>query len=87
MKLGCKVTFAADNLLADEPYGQQLRDEGIEVLHAPHVNSMGEYLREHGGLYDVVTLCRHYIAIQHVDLLRNTIPTRRSGSIPLTFTI
>ena len=74
LKLGCKVTFAADNLLADEPYGQQLRDEGIEVLHAPHVNSMGEYLREHGGLYDVVTLCRHYIAIQHVDLLREHHP-------------
>ena len=74
LKLGCKVTFAADNLLADEPYGQQLRDEGIEVLHAPHVKSMGEYLRDHGGLYDVVTLCRHYIAIQHVDLLREHHP-------------
>ncbi|MEL0260325.1 MAG: glycosyltransferase, partial [Halieaceae bacterium] len=74
LKLGCKVTFAADNLLADEPYGQQLRDEGIEVLHAPHVQSMGEYLRDHGGLYDVVTLCRHYIAIQHVDLLREHHP-------------
>jgi glycosyltransferase involved in cell wall biosynthesis len=75
LKLGCKVTFAADNLLADEPYGQQLRDEGIEVLHAPHVKSMGEYLRDHGGLYDVVTLCRHYIAIQHVDLLREHHPS------------
>ena len=74
LKLGCKVTFAADNLLADEPYCQQLRDEGIEVLHAPHVQSMGEYLRDHGGLYDVVTLCRHYIAIQHVDLLREHHP-------------
>ena len=75
LKLGCKVTFAADNLLSDEPYGQQLRDEGIEVLHAPHVNSMGEYLRDHGGHYDVVTLCRHYIAIQHVDLLREHHPS------------
>ena len=75
LRLGCKVTFVADNLLADEPYGSQLRDEGIEVLHAPHVNSMGEYLRDHGGHYDVVTLSRHYIAIQHVDLLREHHPS------------
>ena len=74
LRLGCKVTFAADNLLADEPYAQHLRDEGIEVLHAPHVNSMGEYLCDHGGQYDVVTLCRHYIAIQHIDLLRDRHP-------------
>ncbi len=74
LKLRCKVTFAADNLLADEPYGQQLRDEGIELLHAPHVNSMGEYLRNHGGHYDIVALCRHYIAIKHIDLLREHHP-------------
>ncbi len=75
LKLGCKVTFVADNLLTDEPYGQQLRDEGIEVLHAPHVKSVGEYLRDHGGNYDVVTLCRHYIAIQYADLLREHHPS------------
>ena len=72
--LGCKVTFAPDNLLADEPYAQLLRDEGIEVLHAPHVQSMKDYLQVHGGDYDVVTLCRHYIAIQYVDLLKNAHP-------------
>ena len=72
--LGCKVTFAADNLLADEPYAQLLRDEGIEVLHAPHVQSMKDYLQLHGGAYDVVTLCRHYIAIQYIDLLKNAHP-------------
>ena len=69
--LGCKVTFVADNLLADEPYAQLLRDEGIEVLHVPHVKSMRDYLQTHGGTYDVVTLCRHYIAIQYVDLMRD----------------
>ena len=71
---GCKVTFAADNLLAEEPYAQQLRDEGIEVLHAPHVQSMGDYLRKHAGQYDVVTLCRHYIAIQYVEELKDRYP-------------
>jgi len=74
LSIGCKVTFAADNLLADEPYGQQLRDEGIEVLHSPHVHSIGDYLREHAGRYDIVTLCRHYIAIQYIDELKQRYP-------------
>ena len=74
LSIGCKVTFVADNLLAEEPYGQQLRDEGIEVLHSPHVHSMGDYLREHAGRYDIVTLCRHYIAIQYIDELKQRYP-------------
>ncbi|NDH41331.1 MAG: glycosyltransferase, partial [Gammaproteobacteria bacterium] len=74
LSIGCKVTFVADNLLAEEPYGQQLRDEGIEVLHSPHVQSMGDYLREHAGRYDIVTLCRHYIAIQYIDELKQRYP-------------
>ena len=74
IQLGCKVTFAANNLSADEPYCQALRDEGIEVLHAPHVQSMSDYLRAKGGLYDVVVLCRHYIAIELIDLLRECHP-------------
>ncbi|MDC0411150.1 glycosyltransferase [Luminiphilus sp.] len=74
IQLGCKVTFAANNLLADEPYSQALRDEGIEVLHAPYVQSMSDYLRAKGNSYDVVVLCRHYIAIGLVDLLRECHP-------------
>ena len=73
--IGCRVTFAADNLLADEPYAQALRDAGIEVLHAPHVHSLKEFLTRRGGEYDVVTLCRHYIAIQYVELIKATHPS------------
>ena len=74
IQLGCKVTFAANNLLADEPYCQALRDEGIEVLHAPYVQSMSDHLRAKGDSYDVVVLCRHYIAIGLIDLLRECHP-------------
>ena len=73
--IGCRVTFVADNLLADEPYAQALRDAGIEVLHAPHVHSLKEFLTRRGGEYDVVTLCRHYIAIQYVELIKATHPS------------
>ena len=74
IQLGCKVTFVAANLSAEEPYCQALRDEGIEVLHVPYVQSMSDYLRAKGDLYDVVVLCRHYIAIELVDLLRECHP-------------
>ena len=73
--IGCRVTFVADNLLADEPYAQALRDAGIEVLHAPHVHSLKEFLTRRGGEYDVVTLCRHYIAIKYVELIKATHPS------------
>ena len=77
IELGCKVTFVADNLSAEEPYCQALRDEGIEVLHAPYVQSMSDYLRAKGDLYDVVVLCRHYIAIGLVDLLHECHPATK----------
>ena len=73
--MDCKVTFAADNLLADEPYAQALRDAGIEVLHAPHVHSVRDFLIRRGGEYDIVTLCRHYIAIQYVELIKAAHPS------------
>jgi glycosyltransferase involved in cell wall biosynthesis len=70
VQMGCKVTFIADNLDGAEPYRTQLAKEGIEVLHAPYCQSVEEHLKKHGDEYDVITLCRHYIAIQHVATVR-----------------
>jgi glycosyltransferase involved in cell wall biosynthesis len=72
--MGCKVTFVADNLQNHQPYVGQLEAEGIEVLRTPFVKSVANYLREFGPDYDVITLCRHYIAIQYVDLVRQHCP-------------
>jgi GT2 family glycosyltransferase/glycosyltransferase involved in cell wall biosynthesis len=74
VQMGCKVTFIADNLDGAEPYRTQLASEGIEVIHAPYCQSVEDYLKKHGDQYDVITLCRHYIAIQHTATVRAVNP-------------
>ena len=74
-QMGCKVTFIADNMDGAEPYRTQLADEGIEVVHSPYFKSVGHYLKQHGEDFDVVTLCRHYIAIQHIQAVRDVNPS------------
>lgn len=70
VRMGCKVTFIADNLDGAEPYRTQLSNEGVEVVHSPHFTTVESFLRRHGSEFDVVTLCRHYIAIHLVDIVR-----------------
>jgi GT2 family glycosyltransferase/glycosyltransferase involved in cell wall biosynthesis len=74
VRMGCKVTFVADNLDGAEPYRSQLLSEGIEVIHAPYSSNVEAFLRRHGSEFDVVTLCRHYIGIQHIDTVREVNP-------------
>ena len=82
--MGCKVTYVADNMDGAEPYRSQLSREGIEVIHAPYFKSVENYLRQHGAEFDVVTLCRHYIAIQHIKTVREVNPPQQSGSTQST---
>lgn len=70
VRMGCKVTFIADNLDGAEPYRTQLSNEGVEVIHSPYCTSVESFLRRHGSEFDVVTLCRHYIAIHLIDIVR-----------------
>ena len=56
--LGFKVTFAAANLEAPEPYVSDLQGRGIEVLYRPYVRSVRRHLAAHGSLYDLVILSR-----------------------------
>ena len=72
--LGAKVTFVADNLQRLEPYARDLQQLGVEVLYAPQVRSVANYIEQHGAQYDVITLCRHYIAINYCDLIRRKCP-------------
>ena len=43
-KMGCKVTFIADNLDGVEPYRSRLTDEGIEVIHSPFSSSVRAFI-------------------------------------------
>ena len=75
--MGCKVTYVADNLDGEEQYRSQLSREGVEVIHAPFFSSVRDYLRQHGAEFDIVTLCRHYIAIQHIQTVRDVNPAAK----------
>jgi GT2 family glycosyltransferase/glycosyltransferase involved in cell wall biosynthesis len=76
-QMGCKVTFIADNMDGAEPYRSKLASEGIEVIHSPYFKSVGHYLKQHGEDFDVVTLCRHYIAIQYIQAVRDVNPSAK----------
>ena len=60
--MGLHVTFVADNLEYQQPYAKDLQQLGVEFWHGPHIQSVTELLKQNGASYDVVVLCRHYIA-------------------------
>lgn len=72
--LGCKVTFVADNLEHREPYATRMAQEGVEVVHYPHLASVEEYLEVCGQDFDVVILARYYVASGLIDAVRRHAP-------------
>ena len=72
--LGWKVTFLAANLESREPYVEQLRQAGIEVLHEPWNSSVEEVLAARGGELDIVVLARYYIAGPLIPAVRRHAP-------------
>ncbi len=68
--LGCKVTFAADNLEYRQPYVMALQQLGIEVQFHPYASSISMLLGTRGDEFDMVILSRHYIAAKHIDAVR-----------------
>jgi len=72
--LGFKVTFAATNLEAPEPYVADLQKRGVEVLYRPYVKSIDRHLKEYGELYDLVILSRADAAAQVMASARRHCP-------------
>lgn len=75
--LGYKLTFVADNLLHDGQYTRSLQRLGIECVYAPHYLSVHQFLKKHSSEYGFVMLCRPYVAIRYLDLLRHIAPEAR----------
>jgi O-antigen biosynthesis protein len=69
-ELGFKVTFAATNLEAPEPYVANLQRQGVEVLYQPYVKSISRYLKVHGAEYDLVILSRADAAVKVIGAAR-----------------
>ena len=74
VSLGCKVTFAADNLEYRELYVRALQQRGVEVDFAPYVRSIAQLLGTRGAEFDFVILSRHYVAVKHIDTVHAFAP-------------
>ena len=74
VKLGCKVTFIADNLEYRQPYVTALQQAGVEVQFHPYARSIADFLSQRGHELDVVLIARHYIAAKHLDAVRAFAP-------------
>lgn len=72
--LGYHCSFYPDDLRYLQPYTAQLQGLGIEVLHAPYVKTLQEYLQQPHRDYDVVLLSRADCAARHFDTVRRLCP-------------
>ena len=60
--LGYKVVFIANDVTHSHQYTENLQRVGIECLYKPYVASVGDYLREHGSVYQLVFMQKvHYV--------------------------
>ncbi len=75
--LGFKVSLAALDLDRGGEYGRRLQHDGIEVLYAPYVSAIEDYLREHGRHLDAVVLSRVTVAERLLDSVRALAPQAR----------
>ncbi len=76
-ELGCKVFFMPSNLDDVPPYGDALREQGVEVVCRPQVESVYAFLHQYGAVLDVVILSRLKVARHFLDLVRKTAPQAR----------
>ena len=82
VELGCRVTFVPKDPSAQpetapglRPYAEQLRTAGIEVITAPHIQTLRQHLEEHGYRYAVVMLSGGvYNAYEHIGDVRCLAP-------------
>ena len=54
-----------------------LQQAGVECWHAPWVRGLPGWLRTHGGRFDAVLACRHYLARELLPLVRRHAPRAR----------
>ncbi len=74
---GWKVVFFADNRAYVAGYSEAVRDLGVEVQYHPWLNDPVEFFKRRGGEFDAVMACRHYVASQYTELVRQYCPKAR----------
>ena len=73
-ELGYLVSFMAENRLWVDGYSRDLQQAGIEVLCAPQVSALADWLAEYGRDLDLVVVSRHYILAPVINLIRRHCP-------------
>jgi GT2 family glycosyltransferase/glycosyltransferase involved in cell wall biosynthesis len=72
--LGLRVTLAARDLSYDPECARPFERIGIEVLRAPHIQSLARHLEACGASYDYVLLSRRDPALVHFDTVKRCCP-------------
>lgn len=72
---GFQVTFVPEsNFIRRGRYTDALQKIGVEAIHHPYQSSIAGILAADGPQFDVVVLCRAYIAERYLDLVRELAP-------------
>ncbi|MBS0570055.1 MAG: glycosyltransferase [Proteobacteria bacterium] len=74
---GHAVSFLPDNRAHAGAYTQALQALGVQALYHPFVSDPVAWLRAHGKSLGTVVLSRHYVAANHVGLVRLYAPQAR----------
>ncbi|MBB1088511.1 glycosyltransferase [Lysobacter sp. SG-8] len=74
---GAHVVFLPADLKHDGDHTLALQALGVEAWHAPFARGIPSWLREHGGRFDTVVVCRHYVLRDVLPLLRLHAPQAR----------
>ena len=72
--LGWKITFLPANLAWLGSYSDDLQRLGIELIHAPFVLSLEQFLRERGSEFELIYITRYAIATTALPLIRALCP-------------
>ena len=69
-ELGHKVTFIGDNPEQFEPYTGVFQQNSVEVIYAPFIISIEDYLSRNGIFFDMIFLSRSHIAMNHISAVK-----------------
>ncbi|MDG1530729.1 MAG: glycosyltransferase [Paracoccaceae bacterium] len=72
--LGYKVSFLPQNLAHVGKYTAELEKNGVEVIYAPFVLSVEEFLETRGAEFDAFYVTRYYVMQQVQALIRRVAP-------------
>ena len=75
--LGYGVTFFPDNRSRARRYTTELQNAGVEAWYHPWLDSLHVWFNEYGKDFDYVFVCRHYVAINYIKLIRRYCPNAK----------